>query len=105
LHAGIAACRVGDCALAYDVVGDDQAAGARQPQRPGEIIRIARLVGVDEEQIERAEPFGGDLRQRIERAADADFDQARETRAGHVRARDLRAPGIGLERDQMPAGR
>src|SRR5256885_8976789 len=45
--ARILGCRVEHRALADDIVDDDQAPRARQAQRPGEVVRIAWLVGVD----------------------------------------------------------
>jgi hypothetical protein len=62
-----------------------------------------RLVGVDEEEIERSPAFAGDLRQRVERGPDAHFDDGGEIRAGQVRARDLGVLRVGLEGDDFAA--
>jgi hypothetical protein len=47
-------------AFAYHVVNDDQAAPARELQRPAEILGSALLIGVDENEIERAACLGGE---------------------------------------------
>ena len=53
LDGGIGTWRVDHGAVADDVVDDDEAAGAGEFQRPSEIIRKARFVGVDEDQVKR----------------------------------------------------
>src|SRR5664280_1068823 len=54
LHAGIVAADIDHSPVAYDVVGDDGAAGPAEPQRPGQVLRIGWPVGVDEDDIEGA---------------------------------------------------
>ena len=44
----------GDLPATHDVVDDDQAPDVRQLQRPGEVLRRGRLVGVDEDEVEAA---------------------------------------------------
>src|SRR5437879_4688987 len=53
LDAGVFARLVDHRASAHDVVRDDQRAATGELQRPPEVLRIARLVGVDENQVER----------------------------------------------------
>ena len=63
LDGGIVAVGVDHRAVADDVVGDDQAAGTGQLERPGEVVGRVLLVGVDEDQIERLAALGGELRE------------------------------------------
>ena len=98
LDARIRARAIDDGALAHDVVAYDHRAGPREPQRPGEILRVARLVGVDEDEIERADPLLGDARQGFQRRADAQAHLPGEARARDVVAGDLGVLGNRLER-------
>src|SRR5713101_8914990 len=66
LDVGIAARGVGHRAFAHDVIGDDQAAATGEFERPPEVIRIGRFVGVNEDQIKWAATLGGELRQRLQ---------------------------------------
>ncbi|KAG7140518.1 hypothetical protein HYQ46_007971 [Verticillium longisporum] len=59
---GVLVAVVGDDAPAQDIVGDNEAAGAQQPRaaagrRPGEdgveVVRVAGLLGVDEDEVVR----------------------------------------------------
>ena len=54
--------------LADHVVDNDQAAAARELEGPAKIVGIARLVGVDKDQIERTGSFGRQFRQRFQPA-------------------------------------
>ena len=82
------------------------AARPQELERQLEVLRRARLVGVDEDQIERPAPSS------IERAA-AHRAPARRAARRALRARarsmfgggDLGVVGIELQRDQAPAGR
>ena len=53
-HARILVGQVGERAAAHDVVDDDQRAGARAVEREREVVGAALLVGVDEDEVERA---------------------------------------------------
>src|SRR5580698_10207177 len=77
---------VEDGPAADDVVHDDDAPRPRQVEGPLEVAGDVRLVGVDEEEVERAKALARDLRQRVERAPDAHGDDAREIGPGEVRA-------------------
>lgn len=78
---GVLVAVVGDDAPAQDIVGDDEAAGAQQPRaaagrRPGEdgveVVRVAGLLGVDEDEVVRlAGSEGGERGQGV---ADAEVD-------------------------------
>src|SRR3712207_7004414 len=59
--------------------------------RPLEVLRVAPLVGVDEDQVERAAPLGHEARQRLERRPDEDLDHVCKARVRQVPARDLRS--------------
>ena len=54
LDAGVTALSINDLSIADDVVDYNQAARVRKLQRPGEVVRIARLVGINEDQVNRA---------------------------------------------------
>ena len=105
LHAGVAAGGIEHVAAAHDVVRDDQRPGARQTQRPHEVIGITRLVGVDEDQVERTRRLRLEQRQRVDRASDADVDAIGKSRAREVRPRDVRVHRIRLQRGQRAARR
>ena len=102
-HVGIPAVGVGDRAAPDDIVNDDRGSWPRQAQRPAQIFGVVGLVGVDEDEIERAESFGLDLRQGVERRAGPDVDLAGEARAGDVFARDRRVPFVRLQAHQPAA--
>ena len=64
---------------AHDVVGHDQRAAAGELERPREVLRIALIIGVDEDQVEGATALGGQLRKRLERRSDAELDDPGQT--------------------------
>ena len=97
--AGVAAGGVGDRAVADHVVADDDRAGAGEAQRPGEIVGVAALVGVDEDEVEGAVEGG----QRVEGRAGDQLDPVGEAGAGDVRARHLGVPPLGLQGDEPAA--
>ena len=72
---GVVGAGVEDRPVADDVVADDQRAGPREPQRPVEVVRIVLLVGVDEDQVERAHALRMQLGQRLQRRTDPQLDQ------------------------------
>src|ERR1700690_2865460 len=80
---------VDERAVAYDVVGDDHAAGARQLERELEVLGGVALVGIDERQIERSRALVDQLAESVERRADPDFYEAGEAGPFGVRAGDL----------------
>ena len=74
--------------------------GCVSAQRPLEVVGRVHLVGVDEHEVERLGLLGGELRQRVERLADAQVDELGQARAGDVRGGELGVARVGLERDQ-----
>ena len=88
-------------AVAHDVVGDDEAARARELQRPFEIGRVVRLVGVEEDEIER--PLACRLRASAACRAPCrrECRRCRRSRRWRCSCRATSAClAIGLERDQ-----
>ena len=73
------------------VVDDDQAARGELGQDRFVVAAVARLVGIDEDEVEGPCPFGGQQRQRVGRGADTDLDS--------VRPLDL--PAVGVERNPL----
>src|SRR5208282_2230654 len=69
LDVGVFACGVDYAAIADYVVRDNQASGPGELQSPIEIFGHGVLVGVDEDEVERAARFRGDLWKRIQRRA------------------------------------
>ena len=53
-HARVGAGPVDDRTVPDDVVGDDEASPPGKLERPGEVVRIAGLVGVDEDEVKGA---------------------------------------------------
>jgi hypothetical protein len=86
LDVGIAAGGVDHRSVAHDIVGDDQAATTGELERPCEVIRIARLVGVDEDQVKWTATLGGELRQRIQCRRRSSTTWVRPARAMLARA-------------------
>src|SRR5918999_3432735 len=62
------------------VVAEDERAGTREPQSPLQVLGIAFLVGVDEDDVEGSLVVLGHLRQQLARVADPDLDFVREPR-------------------------
>jgi hypothetical protein len=96
---------VGHRSAAYDVVGDDQASRAGEVERPAQVLGVAALVGVDEDEVERTGALSRERRQRVEAGADANLDDVGESGPDEVRLRDLRVARVGFERYEPPAGR
>ena len=92
-------------ALAHDVVDDDQAAAAGQPQRPGEVVGGARLVGVDEDQVERPAPSAASCGSVSSARPDAQLDDAGQAGAGDVGAGDLGVLGSASSVIRRPPAR
>jgi len=57
-HVRVSACWIGYRAVTHDVVGDDQCAWTGQLKCPRQVLRTARLVSIDEHDIERLGAFG-----------------------------------------------
>lgn len=102
LHVRVPAEPVGHGPAAHHVVGHDEAAHTSQFERPVEVVRVAALVGVDEDHVERLGAFGGQLRQGFGGGADADLHDPHEPGAGDVPARDLGVPRAVLQADEVP---
>ena len=100
LYAGIVAADIDHRPVAYDVVGDDEAAGPAQPQRPGQVLQIGWPVGVDEDDIEgaRSRP---QLRQGLPTRLDPHLHHAGQSSSGKVVAGDL---GQGARRPERWCG-
>ena len=56
---------IGNRTLTDYVIGDDESAGARQFQRPNEVIGGVHLVRVDKDEIEWCDSFGSKYGQKI----------------------------------------
>ena len=103
LHVWAVALSSEDRALAHHIIDDDEAAFPRKLHGPIEIVRRARLIGVDEDEVEG--PLRCELGQRVERLADPHLDLVREACAHEIFAGDLREFGVHLQRDHAPAVR
>src|SRR4051812_29282368 len=97
-------------ATAHDVVPDDEAADAGQPGGPVEVLRVRRLVRVDEDEVEG---LPGQRGQGVQGPADADLDDVLQAGAGEVGAGDVGVlrrvlecdePAAGNERSRQPDG-
>lgn len=100
---GITARGVGHGSIADNIVGNDQAAAARELERPSQIVRIVLFAGVDEDQVEWTPALRGELRQRVQRPPQARLHQAGQPGAGDVGAGDFGVRRVGFQRDE--AGR
>ena len=105
LHRGIATSRIHYCAIANDVVGDDQRTGMRESERPLPIIRIARLVRIDENEIESTRLFGDQVRQCIQSCPKANVDDFRHTGSCKVCASNVYVVRLRLKRYNTSARR
>jgi hypothetical protein len=76
----------------------------RKLQRPFNVIRAVRLVGVDEEEIEGLNALGMELLEALKRRSIQNFDPIGEACALKVAARHRRMARIELQRDQAPVG-
>jgi len=85
--------------VADHVVNDDQSAAARQLERPLEIVGNTLLVGIDEDELERAGSFSDQLLYRLARVAQTHFDRLGESGAGDIGPCHLSVLGIGFEGD------
>ena len=95
--------RVGEPAVADDVVADDQAAGPGVLEGPGEVLGAVDLVGVDEGQVEGAGALPLQPRQQVQSGSDPQVDDVAEAGGGDVPGGDLGVAGLGLEGDQAAA--
>src|SRR5262249_1048137 len=102
---GVVAVSVDHGAVADDVVHDDQAAATRQLEGPPEVLRVVRLVGVDEDHVERPLAGGGDRGQRLQRGPDAYLGHLAQPGACQVGARHLGVTRVHLQRDQVAVRR
>src|SRR5581483_4563936 len=105
LYGGVVAVGVDDCALTYDVVHDDEAAGMGELERPLKVGGVVLFVGVYEYEIEGGAPFGGELGQGVKGASEPDLYNVVESGAGDVGAGDFSMFGFGFEGDQRSVGR
>ena len=102
---GAVASGVEDSAIADYVVDDDDGAGAREFQSPGEIAGIILLVRVDEDQVKGHGMGGRYSGERVQGLANVDFDYVRETCMLEILAGYFGVFGIELEGDQATGGR
>ena len=103
LDLGVVVVRVDDRPLADDVVDDNHAPRAGEFERPVEIKGGAFLVGVDEDEVERAQPLGNQTRERFQSRSKAKIDNVSKAGASDIGASDLGVPRLGLECDEPPA--
>ncbi len=83
---------IGDPTAPHDVVGHDQGSRAGELERPAEVLGVAVLVGVEEDQVERAVALGDELREGLRAPA----------RRGARRRR--RSPPARCSRGRPPRG-
>src|SRR5690606_2057072 len=105
LHRLITRGGIGDGAVADDVVGEDERTGPAEADRDFEVVRIADLVGIDEDEIERGDGVGFEPAKDFESGAEVEADAFEDSGAAEVRARNLGVPRIDFDSDQLPAGR
>jgi hypothetical protein len=82
--------------------GDDQRSRARELERELEIRRVARLVGVDEDQVERPGTIGDQRAQRLECGLCSHLDDTADLRPLEVGPRDFGVVRVRLDRDHPP---
>src|SRR3954452_8289174 len=92
---------LGDLSAVERVVGDDQPAGRELGQHGLVVVDVARLVGVDEDEVQRPVE-GGD---RVERRALADLDAIGVRPRLDALARELHVQRQELARDDAAIGR
>ena len=102
LNARIVAGGIGDGAVAHHVVGDDDRPGARESKGEGEVLRIAGLVGVDEDEVERFVPIVDQAPHRIAGRADAEVDLVEQAGAIDVGAGDRGVAGLNSRVTRRP---
>ena len=88
--------------LADHVVHDDETAEMRELDGGAEVCGRVALVGVDEDEIERLAVLGLELRETVERRADADLHPAVQSGTRDVGSRHLGVVLIELEADETP---
>lgn len=74
LDARVGIVLVDDGSFANHVIPEDQSAGARKFDGPIEVVRVVRLVSVEEDEVEGRGIFRIERGERIERGTDADVD-------------------------------
>src|SRR5258705_10391068 len=100
MHAGVLARVVDHRSLTDDVVHDDQAPLARELERPREVFGDARLVCVDEDEVEGTWLLRGKLGQGVERPPEAYFHDAAKAGARDAGSGNLGVVGLGLQGDE-----
>src|SRR6202000_1458327 len=96
-----AAAGVQDPAAADHVVDHDHRAGTGQPDRVVEVPGVVRLVGVDEDEVERLGAAGHQGLQAAGGRADPDLGQVAEPGPVQVGRGHLGVVGAQLERDEL----
>jgi hypothetical protein len=102
---GVIVVGVDEAAIADDVVGDDQTAGARVLERPSKVVGSVNLVGVDEGEVEGTDPIRLELGELVQRRSNPHFNCLAKARRGDARCRHFGVLGIGLEGNQTAARR
>ena len=103
LHIGVGALRLNDPPIADHVVGDDQRSGARQLQCPCEVIRVARLIGVDKDEVKGACAGRRENGKRVNGAPHVNIDAIQYPRVQQIRARHICMTRVDLQRDNAAA--
>ena len=77
----------------------------RELERGAQVGGVVGLVGVDEDQIERAGVLVDQCRQAVRGRPDPDLDAIGDPRASEVAPRHLGIAGVDLQRDEAPVVR
>ena len=102
LDPGVAGVRGGHGSVAHHVVDDDDATRPGQPERGVEVGPVARLVRVDEHEVERS-GAGVDERLRRRRGRPDDhLDPVEHLGVGEIRPGDGRVPLLQVQRHDHP---
>ena len=104
LGVGVGGVGVDDVAVADDVVGEDEGAGAGELEGRGEVFRVAGFVGVDEDEVEGRGVLGVELGEGRECGAEAELDGVGEAGVGDVGEGYLGVLGVEFEGDELAAG-
>ena len=94
---------VHDAAVPDQVVGEDDGSRPRQLQAEVEISRVARLVGVDEDQVERRHSLVDQPLQGLFGRSDVNGDASAHSRAIDILSRHVGVLLIQLEAGDRPA--
>src|SRR5487761_387586 len=91
---------VNDRTGTHDVVDNDQAPWARQPQSPLEVVGVVGLVRVDEHHVERPGAFGNQLGETVQCLPRPYRHEVRQASPLEVEERHLRVSRLELKGDE-----